>query len=90
MNFMLTEEQSLLRDMVRSFAESEVAVSAAQRDEEERFDRALMFDRLGELGLTGRCARFTPWRSDSEPSWRGRKSGVFLGVRANRRRRSLR
>jgi alkylation response protein AidB-like acyl-CoA dehydrogenase len=53
MNFELTEEQRLLRDMVREFAESEVAPSAQIRDEEEKFDRALMFDRLAELGLTG-------------------------------------
>ena len=53
MNFELTEEQKLIRDMVRSFAEAEVAPSARVRDEEERFDRALMYDRLGELGLTG-------------------------------------
>lgn len=53
MNFELTEEQNLIRDMVREFAEAEVAPTAALRDEEERFDRALMFDRLAELGLTG-------------------------------------
>ena len=53
MNFELTEEQNLIRDMAREFAEKEVAPSAAERDEEERFDRALMFDRLAELGLTG-------------------------------------
>ena len=53
MNFEHTEEQSLLRDMVRDFAEKEVAPSAKERDEEERFDRGLMFDRLAELGLTG-------------------------------------
>jgi alkylation response protein AidB-like acyl-CoA dehydrogenase len=53
MNFELTEEQSLIRDMVREFAENEIAPSAAERDEEERFDRALMFDKLAELGLTG-------------------------------------
>lgn len=53
MNFELTEEHKLIRDMVRSFAEAEVAPSARIRDEEERFDRALMYDRLGELGLTG-------------------------------------
>lgn len=53
MNFELTEEQNLIREMVRSFAETEVAPSAAERDENERFDRALMYDRLGELGLTG-------------------------------------
>lgn len=53
MNFQLTEEQSLIREMVRSFAETEVAPSAQERDEEERFDRELMFDKLGELGLAG-------------------------------------
>ncbi len=53
MNFELTEEQNLIRDMVRSFAETEIAPSAQIRDEEERFDRELMFDRLAELGLTG-------------------------------------
>lgn len=53
MNFELTEEQRLIREMVRSFAENEVAPSAAARDEEERFDRGLMFDRLADLGLTG-------------------------------------
>jgi butyryl-CoA dehydrogenase len=53
MKFEHTEEQSLLREMVRDFAESEVAPSARERDEQERFDRDLMFGRLAELGLTG-------------------------------------
>lgn len=53
MNFQLTEEQNLIREMVREFAEKEIAPSASDRDEEERFDRELMFDKLGELGLTG-------------------------------------
>jgi len=53
MNFQLTEEQNLIRDMVRSFAETEVAPSADERDESEKFDRGLMFGRLAELGLTG-------------------------------------
>jgi alkylation response protein AidB-like acyl-CoA dehydrogenase len=53
MNFELNEEQSLIREMVRNFAETEIAPSARERDEEERFDRALMFDKLAELGLTG-------------------------------------
>jgi len=53
MHFQLTEEQKLIRDTVRSFAEAELAPSAAERDEEERFDRELMFDKLAELGLTG-------------------------------------
>ncbi len=53
MNLQLTEEQNLIREMVRSFAETEVAPSAAERDETESFDRPLMFGRLAELGLTG-------------------------------------
>ncbi|WP_457577690.1 acyl-CoA dehydrogenase [Desulfomarina sp.] len=53
MNFELTEEQSLIKSMVREFAEAEVAPTAKERDEEEKFDRRLMFDKLGELGLTG-------------------------------------
>ena len=53
MNFELTEEQNLIRDMVRQFAETEVAPSAADRDEQEHFDRDLMFARLADLGLTG-------------------------------------
>ncbi|GAB6190620.1 acyl-CoA dehydrogenase [Desulfocastanea catecholica] len=53
MNFELTEEQNLIREMVRGFAETEVAPSATQRDEDEHFDRDLMFARLADLGLTG-------------------------------------
>ncbi len=53
MNFTLTEEQRLVRDTVRSFAEAELQPGARDRDEKELFDRALMFDRLAELGLTG-------------------------------------
>jgi butyryl-CoA dehydrogenase len=53
MNFALTDEQALIRETVRNFAERELAPSAAERDEEERFDRALMFDKVGALGLTG-------------------------------------
>lgn len=55
MNFQLTEEQKMLRSMVRDFTEKEVAPTAAERDEEERFDREI-FDKMGELGLTG-----IPW-----------------------------
>lgn len=53
MKFELSEEQNLIRQTVRDFAETEIAPSAAERDEEERFDRSLMFDKLAELGLTG-------------------------------------
>ncbi|CDQ18799.1 Acyl-CoA dehydrogenase [Halobacillus karajensis] len=55
MNFTLTEEQEMLRKMVRDFAKNEVEPTAAERDEEERFDRDI-FDKMAELGLTG-----IPW-----------------------------
>lgn len=55
MNFQLSEEHEMIRKMVRDFAEKEVAPTAAERDEEERFDREI-FDKMAELGLTG-----IPW-----------------------------
>lgn len=53
MNFDLTEEHQLLRQTVRAFAEKELAPGLRERDDQERFDRAVMFDRVGELGLAG-------------------------------------
>ncbi len=53
MIFELTDEHKLMRQMVREFSEAEIAPGAAERDEAERFDRGLMYDKLGELGLTG-------------------------------------
>jgi acyl-CoA dehydrogenase len=50
--FALDEEERAVRDTVREWAEREVAPGAAQRDEEERYDLTL-FERAGELGLTG-------------------------------------
>ncbi|GAA0320244.1 acyl-CoA dehydrogenase AcdA [Bacillus carboniphilus] len=55
MNFKLSEEHEMIRKMVRDFAQNEVAPTAAERDEEERFDREI-FDKMAELGLTG-----IPW-----------------------------
>src|SRR5690606_555809 len=55
MNFRLSEEHEMIRKMVRDFARNEVAPTAAERDEEERFDREI-FDKMAELGLTG-----IPW-----------------------------
>ncbi|MDQ0162642.1 acyl-CoA dehydrogenase [Bacillus alveayuensis] len=55
MNFKLSEEHEMLRKMVRDFAENEIAPTAAERDEEERFDQEI-FDKMAELGLTG-----IPW-----------------------------
>ena len=48
----LTAEERLLRDTAREFAQREVAPTAIERDEQERFDRSI-FARMGELGLTG-------------------------------------
>lgn len=47
----LTNEERLLRDTAREFAQREIAPGAIERDEEQRFDRSL-FSRMGELGLT--------------------------------------
>ena len=55
MNFQLTEEHEQLRQMIRDFAVNEVAPTAAERDEEERFDRDI-WNKMAELGLTG-----IPW-----------------------------
>lgn len=55
MKFTLDREHQQLRDLVRSFADKDVAPGAAERDEKEAFDRSL-FDKMAELGLTG-----IPW-----------------------------
>lgn len=52
MHFRLSEEQEMMRKMVRDFAQKEVEPSAAERDEKEIFDRAI-FNKMAELGLTG-------------------------------------
>ncbi len=58
MNFKLSEEHQMMRKMVRDFALKEVAPTAAERDENEEFDRSI-FDKMGELGLGG-----IPWSED--------------------------
>lgn len=55
MDFKLADEHTMIRKLVRDFAKAEVAPSARERDEEERFDRSL-FDQMAQLGLTG-----IPW-----------------------------
>jgi butyryl-CoA dehydrogenase len=45
------EEERLLQATARDFAQREVAPSAIERDEAERFDRSI-FERMGELGFT--------------------------------------
>ncbi|MED2972069.1 MULTISPECIES: acyl-CoA dehydrogenase [unclassified Fictibacillus] len=68
MQFQLSEEHEMIRKMVRDFAKKEVEPTAAERDEEERFDRAL-FDKMAELGLAG-----IPW-----PEEYGGIGGDYLG-----------
>jgi len=55
MDFLLDREHEQIRQLVRDFANNEVAPGAAQRDEEEHFDEAV-FKKMAELGLTG-----IPW-----------------------------
>ncbi|OFW75821.1 MAG: acyl-CoA dehydrogenase [Alicyclobacillus sp. RIFOXYA1_FULL_53_8] len=55
MDFLLDKEHEQIRQLVRDFANREVAPGAAQRDEEEHFDRNI-FTKMAELGLTG-----IPW-----------------------------
>ncbi len=55
MNFQLSEEQEMIRKMVRDFAENELRPTAAERDENEYFDMEI-FKKMAELGITG-----IPW-----------------------------
>ena len=48
----LNEEERLLRDTVRDFADREIAPGAAERDEQEHYERRI-FAAMAGLGLTG-------------------------------------
>ena len=52
MSWPLTDEERLLRDTVREFAQRVVVPTAIERDASERFDRSI-FRRMADLGLTG-------------------------------------
>lgn len=52
MNFELTKEQKMTKEMVRSFAEKEIAPKAIEVDETARFPIET-FEKMGELGLLG-------------------------------------
>ena len=52
MDFKLTEEQQMMRDMFRDFAEQKVKPLAAEIDESERFPEE-MIPQLAEVGLLG-------------------------------------
>ena len=47
-----TDEHRAIREMLRQFAEREVAPQALEHDRAERFNRGL-FNALGELGVLG-------------------------------------
>lgn len=52
MPYMLTEEQKMMRDMVRKLADNEIAPRAAEIDQERRFPRENI-EKMAELGLMG-------------------------------------
>jgi acyl-CoA dehydrogenase len=52
MHFQLTEEQQMVRDTIRDFAENELADGALQRDKEKQFARE-QWEKFCELGFAG-------------------------------------
>ncbi len=52
MNFQFTEEQLMVRDMAREFAEAELKPGVIDRDEKQYFPKELLL-RMGELGFLG-------------------------------------
>lgn len=52
MDYRLTEDQELMRDMFREFAQKEIKPLAAELDEQERFPHELI-EEMGEIGLLG-------------------------------------
>lgn len=52
MNFELTQDQQMIRQMIREFAEEEVAPGAEERDKHKVFPKEI-FTKLGELGILG-------------------------------------
>ena len=52
MNFQFTEEQTLIQDMARGFAEAELAPHSSHWDEEKYLDRDV-FKKAADLGFLG-------------------------------------
>lgn len=52
MNFEFTEEQLMIQQMAREFAESEIAPTAIERDKEEKFPTDIV-KKMGKLGFMG-------------------------------------
>src|SRR5437588_8490216 len=52
MQFALSHEQELVREMARKFAQQQIVPDIAERDREHRADRA-MLDKMAEAGILG-------------------------------------
>jgi len=52
MDFVLTEEQEMLRDMIRDFATNELKPVAAKIDEDGRIPQEII-EKIGEIGVFG-------------------------------------
>ena len=52
MHFSLTDEQTMIRDMARSLAETELLPRATKHDRQEHIDPEV-FQKMGEIGLWG-------------------------------------
>ncbi len=72
MDFSLTEEQKLLKEMVREFAEREIAPYVDNWEREHLFPREV-FRKLGELGILGMT---------TEPAYGGTKSDYLSFILA--------
>ena len=66
---LLSEEQTMIRDMARAFAEEQLAPHAADWDRDSTFPRAALaqMGELGLLGMPGSITLPTPWRSRRSP-----------------------
>ena len=52
MNFALTEEQQMIQDMAKSFAENEIAPHVEEDEKNHNWNRSI-FEKMGELGFFG-------------------------------------
>ena len=76
---LLDDEQKLIRDTARSFANKKLAVSANDRDKEAKFPLD-QFQKLGELGFLGMLVPSTFGGSDAGSLLeQGRKFAFVVG-----------
>lgn len=73
MSYCLTDEQLMIRDMVREFSRKVVAATAMKRDETKEFP-ADNFEKMSEPGLMGMMTP-TEYGGDFSPSYK--KESVF-------------